>query len=441
LLGASISGDISCNGAKLNANGIALSADNARIGGSVSLREAAQAYLRYPNGEEIPTLSSRFESAGQIRFVAAEIAGELVCTGAKLNATGFALTVDGSKIGGTVALDGGFDCEGFISLAGAEIGGNLLCSGAVRCSPQCVGARIGGNVIWLDIKNPSISSLDLEAASAHGLRDERESWPVEGHLRVKGFVYQNLELQRRPTERSDYEPVKPSAADRIDWLQLQDKDDIAVGQPWEQLASFFKASGDPEAAKEVLYAYERHSRGRNPLWRGTTYPWDQIVQWPWKIPIPIALLWLLGWLVFWRAHRMRLMSPTNQEALKAFTKNGSAPETYPMFHPCIYALENVLPVVRLGQDGAWQPNAASTGAGWRPFRSLLACSGSWAKRWAGTRWILRLTRARRRSLAAATRWRFRLTYRGVTAVRWSMIILGWFLAIILVGAISGLFKP
>jgi hypothetical protein len=92
----------------------------------------------------------RIHSEGEIRLLGARIEGVLHCSGAKLKATGNALSADGAKIDGGVFLNNGFDSEGAIRLLGVEITGNLECDGAnLKAKGDALivdNAKIGGNV-------------------------------------------------------------------------------------------------------------------------------------------------------------------------------------------------------------------------------------------------------------------------------------------------------
>jgi hypothetical protein len=72
--------------------------------------------------------------------------------------------------------------------------------------------------------------------------------------------------------------------------------------------------------------------------------------------------------------------------------------TYPPFNPFIYSLENVLPLVKLGQDDKWAPDAAH-----KP-RVLFA------------------------------------SYRLLAWLRWVLIIAGWVQVTVLAAAVGSQFK-
>ena len=136
LLGATIGGNLECNGAQLtNPKGMALNADGAKINGSVFLR----------NG---------FSSQGEVNLLGATIGGNLECNhGAQLinpNPNGRALNADGVKINSYVFLRDGFKAQGEVNLLGAIIGRNLECDGAQLSNPDgkalnADGAKINGS--------------------------------------------------------------------------------------------------------------------------------------------------------------------------------------------------------------------------------------------------------------------------------------------------------
>lgn len=406
LLGAEIKGDLSCLGAKLKTKYNALIADGAKIGGSVFLEDG-------------------FESEGTIRLLDAKITGQLNCSGAKLMAKDNALNAAGAKIGGDVFLDDSFESEGEILLFGAKIGGNLHVRSAKVAGVICKNTVVTGDMIWQRIEKSKGTFLNLVGAMVKNLRDDRMSWPDEGNLDLDGLIYEGLKLYEPLSDENiknhTYSKEMPLVAkDRIAWLELQSVENASIAQPWVQLANLLNASGDPGGAREVRYAYQRRLHGRDVLLRGRTYPFDQLEQWPLEICAPITFFWLLGSLIFWRAHRMSMMAPTEKEAFEVFQKTGKPPERYVPLNPFIYALENVLPVVKLGQDSSWYPNPQAAPGNWLPNRP------KWLKntveRWAITRWI------------------FRLNYRRLASLRWVLILFGWALAIILATALAEHFR-
>jgi hypothetical protein len=81
-------------------------------------------------------LTEGFSSTGVIHLINAEIGNQFVCTRATLTATDSALIADESRIKGSVFLKDGFNSAGTISLHGVRIGGELDCDGATLSAPD-----------------------------------------------------------------------------------------------------------------------------------------------------------------------------------------------------------------------------------------------------------------------------------------------------------------
>jgi hypothetical protein len=136
LNGADITGDLSLSGARLTGadyDGNALVADGMKAHHDVLLGKE-------PAGDG--EAGQPFTAAGAVRLARADIAGQLICSGAQLNRDndGNALIADGIKVGRDVSLDKAaaddgeaaqpFTAAGTVRLTRAEITGQLSCSGA-----------------------------------------------------------------------------------------------------------------------------------------------------------------------------------------------------------------------------------------------------------------------------------------------------------------------
>ena len=168
-------------------------------------------------------------------------------------------------------------------------------------------------------------------------RREQEAWPAELHIR--GFTYDVL-------------GSKVSTRDRLDWLS-RDQDGY-VPQLYDQLATTYRRAGDEKAARTVAIAKQhRRRRAYSPL----SWLWYLTVGYgyrPWLAGAWVIALAALGTAVFSHAY------PAHMTAIS------SRP---PAFNPAAYALDLLLPVLGLGQKGAWQPQARpviNTGRGRLP---------------------------------------------------------------------------
>ncbi len=392
-LGAQIGGNLDCSSAGLTAKGDALSADGANVAGSVFFRE-------------------KLSCSGEIRLLGARIGGNLECTGATLTAKGVALSADKADITGSVFLGGGFSCSGTMRFPQSQIGGDLECSGAKIRALMCENMRLEGDLIWTGIRDPKSSFLNLCGASVKTLRDDTASRPARGNLVVNGLEYRDLAHHEPSTEthhrKNLLAPQRPlDAGERIQWLLLQDGPAQEDPQPWAQLRQLFESKGDKRGAKEVEFAFRRRMAESKPWF----FRWyekgrlligslalnlffdleDNLV----RILIPILILFAAGYAVFLPAWRMGVFVPTQSDANAAFVRGQPLPRGYPVFSPSIYALETILPVIKLGQVDYWAPDAHYKQVYWY-------CS-----------------------------------YPIVAGTRYALTILGWILGLILVTAITG----
>jgi len=397
LLGAEIGGDLSCergtfkNPAQKDVpgSGDALSADRMKVKGSVFLR----------NG---------FSAEGEVRLLGAEIGGDLDCErGTFKNAaqkgvegSGEALNADRMKVKGSVFLNNGFRSEGEVRLLGAEIGGDLSCRGGGFTIVSAHTAVIKGKLIWDSIINGEKAELDLTNVSADSIMDDEASWPASGKLFINGFVY----------GRISGGPV--TAEKRLEWVRRQYPFET---QPYRQLAKVLRETGDEEGARRVLFEMEDR------LWKEDDRVRAFLGRWPMRLMVgygryPMQSLWWLaglagvGWILYRRANMKGDMVPRDSEAYELFSANHEPPLHYSRFSPLMYSVENSLPLVNLGQADKWQPEPPAP-ASRQPGEKLFA-------------WV----------------WR-RLTWRRFLVwFLWFQILLGWLLATLFVGGVTGIIR-
>ncbi|MGA2851164.1 MAG: hypothetical protein ABSE46_19340 [Terracidiphilus sp.] len=362
------------------------------------------------------------DAGGEISLINARIGGDLDCRGAALSG----LDANQAKVVGSVLLSPGFSSTRPIRLRGAEIGGQLNCDGAIISELDCYTLHLSGDLVWTKIRKPNVLNprrpgltrddsqiLKLTGAKVAALADDRASWPSDGNLHLQDFVYQDLYLSS--------EEKLLTARDRIEWLKRQPKSELTNAQPWMQLAKVLKDAGDDDGAKQVVYEYNRVLADSNgPMRSIATFPVDLLQKQLLWVTVPIGALTALGSLVFWRANRMRAMIPTDKDARTQFETKQPLPSGCPPFNPFVYALENVLPVIKLGQDSAWTPNAQASPGTWISDHYV------WLRGFTA-RWSL-------------TRWLFRLNYSRLALLRSILILFGWILAGILTYAIAQQFE-
>jgi hypothetical protein len=228
LSGAGIGGQLSCVGARFgNVGGNALNTQGARVTNGVFL--------------------SGVSAEGEVRLSGAGIGGQLACDGARFgNAGGMALNAQGARVTEGVFLRG-VVAEGEVSLSGAGICGQL----------NCVGTRFGnaggkalnaqnmdlGQLYWRRVAAVS-GTVDLNGAKVADLVDDAASWEKVERLYLHGLRYESI--------------LGPMAARmRLGWVK---RGSFYEGefwpQPYEQLASVFRAMGHTSDARLVLLEKE-----------------------------------------------------------------------------------------------------------------------------------------------------------------------------------------
>jgi cytoskeletal protein CcmA (bactofilin family) len=267
---------------------------------------------------------NRFTVTGGVDLSGATIKGGLMLPDADLvdDRGATALRADHISVEGGVNLSG-LTASGVVRLDSARVVGPLTLSGAQLGTLDVSGARVEGAMVC----NAGFTahSLDLRRARTATFEDDAASWPAQ--LRLDGFVYDELM------------PL-PTAGTRLKWLAR----DAYQPQPYEQLAARYRAVGRDGESRRVLLAQQRQRREAAGV---PAKVWgllqDATVGYgyrPW-----LAGLWLLGLLaagsVYFASHRPAPMSAGG-----------------PHFNAVAYTLDLLVPVVSLGQSGAWNPSGS-----------------------------------------------------------------------------------
>jgi hypothetical protein len=368
LLDARIGGALNLGNAELaNHRGNALSFEGAEIGGSV--------FCRYG-----------FVAEGRISMMGAHIGSTLEMQQADLknrDGDGDVLRGDDVYIGGSMFCRQGFKAEGRISLAGAQIGGNLEFTEADLDNPDGAtiaawSARIGANVLCRELKSrgeidlfgTTISGrLDLGRASLDCSKGKaidlshvcatrivlpqktapvgevdltnskvehlEDGWPtVRCEARIRGLTYETLT------------PLDQSAKTRLQWLR--GTPDGYHTQPYEQLASVLRRTGQVDAARAVVIAKERDRRPElkavSRFFNSLLYLTVGYGYQAWRGLIGIVGTFIVGWIVFGLADKNHKIVPVH-----------STSHLQPAFHAWLYALDSTLPVINLRQEEYWSP--------------------------------------------------------------------------------------
>ncbi|MFF1418751.1 oxidoreductase [Streptomyces sp. NPDC058280] len=167
----------------------------------------------------------------------------------------------------------------------------------------------------------------LSGARIVTLVDMSTSWPGPGGLAMGGLVYENLvPFGHFPLAR------------RLEWVAAATPE--YAPEPYERLAHVLRNSGEDADAREVLLAKQRRRRETLPL---AAKLWGYLQDWtvaygyrPGRAALWMAVLWGAGTIAFTRHP---------PQALHA--------EQHPPWNASLYALDLLVPVIDLGQDGYW----------------------------------------------------------------------------------------
>lgn len=267
--GARIDGNISVTGALLDGCGEpAFSARSAVVGGNV----------RFASSDEY-----RCEANGEITFVAAQITGDLDCDGAKLwNPEGRVLHCEDLKVESVFLsmnrqTNQRFEAAGRINFLSANIGGSFFLTEArLAPGPDYVGLPKKGGPIALNMRQARVSNAlgfnnigalfdddgkpvdEDELVPVRGwfllagvettsiLDNTQTGWPAAGFLDLEGASYSRIR------HMGDVDLIE----NRIAWLRLQFPDGQPTArsfrpQPYEELSRVLRQHGQSREADAV----------------------------------------------------------------------------------------------------------------------------------------------------------------------------------------------
>jgi len=313
MIGARVGGDMNMARAALDAGTArrALNAERAQVDGILVLKEA--------------------RALGEVNLRSVRVGERLLLQRAELrNPSHTACRLSRAQVTSDMFCDG-LTVAGRLRLAGAVIGGALTLTHVVLADPGGTALdaeNLQAQELVLRPAAPVDGAADLRNAVIGVLRDDAATWP--GELRLDGLTYQALE------------PLLP-AEQRLRWL-ARDKDGTPP-QPYEQLAAYYAALGQPAQGRTVLYARERvQRRGKNLATRTWGALQDVTVGYGYRPRRALA------WIGILLATGSVVFSVAPPPALQA----GAAPH----FNGIIYTLDLMLPVVNLGQKYAFNPGGA-----------------------------------------------------------------------------------
>jgi hypothetical protein len=243
--------------------------------------------------------------------------------------------VGGPLLSGMTPVEGirvqRFECEGGIRLDDGRFGDALDFERArftLTDEQELSLRRVQTPELRFLGERPARGRVALSGARVVNLMDRADSWPGPGRLHMGGFCYENL-VPRGPF------PL----AERLDWVAAATAE--YNPEPYERLAAVLRSCGEDEDAREVLLAKQRRRRESLPL---APKLWGYLQDWtvaygyrPGRAAVWMAVLWAAGSVAFAHAGHPPV-------------KRGE----HPAWDPALFALDLLLPVIELGQAGAWQ---------------------------------------------------------------------------------------
>ncbi len=308
-------------------------------------------------------LRNGFHAMGEVRLLGAKIGGQLACSGGTFeHAVGTALHADGATVAGDVFLSERFHAKGEVRLLGARIGGQFSCSGGTFENANGIAlnlerASVTATFFLRQLPSRPVGAVVLAYAEVGELGDDENSWPDDGKLDLYGFVYGRL---------AGDAPFR--ARDRLRWLGLQP--DFRP-QPYEQLIKVLKEMGHEQEAREIAIAKQQRLRadgGLSRLSRAKNWLLDKTIKYgyeSWRAFILLFVVWFIGTGMFCMAEWTGLMVPSEKEAYDPYgAVLKTLPQSYPVFHAPLYAIDTLLPGIDLHQKSKWYLRERNSGDLW-----------------------------------------------------------------------------
>ncbi|MET7492274.1 oxidoreductase [Streptomyces sp900116325] len=299
-----------------------LSLRGAKVGGSMSLRGSRLRAGRGRRALNAPQLTVE-------RTLYMTEAWVSVDTGNQGNTPPYGTVVAPTPAHGTRSQI--FECRGGVRLDDGRFGDAVdLHKARFVLAPreELSLRRIVAPELRFNAERPEEGRVVLNGAKVVTLIDVSTSWPGPGGLAMGGFVYENLvPYGHFPLSR------------RLEWVAAATPE--YVPEPYERLAAVLRSCGEDADAREVLLAKQRRRRETLPpaakLW-GILQDWTVAYGYrPGRAAVWMAVLWAAGAVAF---------SQYDPASIKQ--------DEHPEWNAALYALDLLVPVINLGQDGYWR---------------------------------------------------------------------------------------
>jgi hypothetical protein len=253
---------------------------------------------------------------------------------------------------------------------------------------DATGARVAGSLSLCDGFRAD-GAVVLRNAAVGALHDDQASWP--DRLDLDGFRYERLVA--RPPDRT--------WRARTRWLQRQ-QTPSALG--YVQLAAVYRSAGDELWARRIMIDRYNALLRPPPHWEdqvpnGPRYEAWKLWRWVLRLTIGhgysparslVIGLPLVVALAVWLGHAAQtdMLVATDETAVTTTEgppRSSTCDDRYPCVQPVVYALDNLVPIVDLGQRSRWSPDQSHHGSTWYDDGRWLA-AGTWTTSVFG--WVL-----------------------------------------------------
>jgi hypothetical protein len=314
---ARITGELKCN-AGFRANG-ACNLAGAHVGGRVSFSGATLRPVADTDGQVAFTadgaqmdsdlsLEDDFSCQGSLSLRNARISGGF--TVKQREGDGYCTLAAG---GLSVSRDVTLDIAGTADLSGADIAGDLTLD-LTRLRGDDSGAAADLSAVTADvltlIGRPTRGFLDLTRASVGLLCDSPQDWSDGSRIVLEGLEYRDITTN--DSNRKNHDSY------RLQWLKTgtqwtrgaegQYEDAGFIPQPYQQLAAYYRNSGDDNQARRVLHRmYSRRNASLHnwhepviKLWNSAQglfvgYGYSPERAFTWLVAFAVVAAWLFGW--------------------------------------------------------------------------------------------------------------------------------------------------
>ncbi len=346
-----------------NGGGVALSIERIRVNGWIFFRDAtAHGRLRLagasttsdlhlgratvdqvPRGKPALDLS-RVDVGGRLVLRETDCAGPVRLRNASVRGD---VELHSATLAHRVVLDS-LSVGGRLTLLNTELGGGDA-NGI-----SLIGAKVTGRFRWRPRELPPHTKVNLAGACVGSLDDRGARWPQRG-LMLEGFSYDTIrDVASKPgwLER------------RIAWVRSSQRKGRYSPQPYEQLIGVLRRGGHEQQAREVAMAKQDDLRELGDLAgpaRASNWVVGKALGHGYRV-WPLAIL----------ALAVAAIGAALFEVFEADLVAVSGKTDPPTFNAIAYSIDTLLPIIDLGQAGAWLPDG-----GWLAVWVWLQVASGW----------------------------------------------------------------